>query len=347
MTKIVVCPDSFKGTLTSPEAAEAIRRGIMAVVSDVEIIILPVGDGGEGTADALAQVLPYSRERLVDTIDPLGRPIKARYFVVNQKTALIESAAASGLVLLKSHERDIMRADTRGTGRLIADAYQSGIRNFIICMGGTVTCDAGYGAWKEMKELEMTDAEFTLLCDVENPLLGSEGAAVVFGPQKGATSEDMPRLESLLTEKAEFYETLYGHSVKDASYGGAAGGLAAMLMACFGAVPCRGIEKVLAILDFDEIIKDADLVITGEGRVDSTTLHGKAPRGILEAAQRRGIPVAVIGGKIADRPLLCEAGFYIIEQATPDRANPITTPAEYVEKAASRIMKRLNGMQPD
>ena len=343
--KIIVCPDSFKGTMTAPQAARAIADGIRSAAacrslpsSGGGIVLLPVGDGGEGTVDALCAALPDIETVSCATMDPLRRHIVARYAVSEGKTALIESAAASGLTLVGKAERNIMVSDTYGTGLLIADAFRRGIRDFIICMGGTATCDGGYGAFEAMKGTPgLREAKFTLLCDVDNPLCGPAGAAAVFGPQKGAAPEQIPVLDRRLRQLA----LLYGLPAESLEYAGAAGGLAGMLMACYGATPVSGIAKVLEILGFEKHLEEADLVITGEGRADATTLSGKAAKGILDIAGRHGVPVALVAGCVRDIELLREAGFSYVAQATPSNPDPLISPAEYLKTATAEMLRNL------
>lgn len=307
--KVIVCPDSFKGTLTARQAAEVIREGLIKRFPGAEVVMLPVGDGGEGTIAAVAPALGEVETVSCLTVDPLRRPLTASYLVAGCTTALIESAAASGLPLVRKEERDIMRADTYGTGLLIADAYRRGIRSYIIGMGGTATCDGGLGAYEAMRDVVGEPVDITLLCDVDNPLCGSQGAAAVFGPQKGAAPQMIPVLDRRLAEIARRYARTSGCDVSASPFAGAAGGLAAMLMACYGARPVRGIGKVLKWLDFDRHLQGASMVITGEGRADATTLRGKAPKGILDAARLRGVPVMIVAGCTADEDRLLQAGF--------------------------------------
>lgn len=339
--KVVVCPDSFKGTMTAVEAARAIRDGVMEAVPDAKVVMLPVGDGGEGTVDAIASALSGVEKVECRAVDALRRPVKAAYAIRNGTTAMIESASASGLTLISPDERNIMKADTYGTGLLLADARKRGIHDFIVCMGGTATCDGGYGALQAMidsGEDFSTDVKFTLLCDVENPLCGPDGAAAVFGPQKGATPQTIPLLEERLAKLSEEYGSRMGIDVAAMKYAGAAGGLAGMLMACFGAKPVSGIEKVLELLEFEKQLKDADLVITGEGRGDATTLSGKAPAGILKSARRVGVPVVLACGRIGNYELLSKAGFDSLVEATPDSPHPDVTPAGYLREAVRKRM---------
>lgn len=341
--KVVVAPDSYKGTMTAREAAGAMAAGMREAVPDAEVVVLPVGDGGEGTMDAIAE----GGERILcATLDPLGRPITAEYAIIERdghKTAVIEAAAASGITLVETEDRDIMKADTSGTGLLIADAYRRGVRDFLICMGGTATCDGGTGAFKILSETAIKDASFTLLCDVENPLCGPLGAAAVFAPQKGATTQQIPILDNRLREIALRYKEIHGIDVTHMKYAGAAGGLAGMFIACYGGRPVSGIREVLRILRLDSHLQKADLVITGEGRVDATTLSGKAPTGILEAARTRGIPVALIGGQVVDLEKLEKAGFSYISTADGRGGK---NPRAVLRKATATLLKKIIEKNP-
>ena len=342
--KVIVCPDSFKGTMNAPTAARAIRGGVLRAVPDAEVTMLPLGDGGEGTADALVSALRRHQpvERIVaDALDPLGRPIQAGYYIVGGDTAVIESASASGITLVASEERDIMRSDTRGTGMLIADAYNRGIRHFQICMGGTATCDGGAGALAVMEEAAIRDADFVLLCDVDNPFIGESGAAAVFGPQKGATPQMIPLLEERMLALADCFREKGGMDIRDERYAGAAGVLSGMLIACYCSRPVSGIVKVLELLDFGMNLDGAALVITGEGRADATTLQGKAPSGVLAEAGRKDVPVALIAGAVSGRDALQKAGFRCVEQATPSGVDPNEDPEHYLSKAAERVMLNI------
>ena len=341
--KILICPDSFKGTMTALESAEVMAEGAREALPEAEITLLPLGDGGEGTIAALAGALPQVSEVRVQTVDALRRPIEASYIISNGNTALIEAAAASGLTMIGAEERDIMRADTYGTGLLIADAWRRGINRFIVGMGGTATCDGGIGALEAMQTVMKPyggaeGLQMTLLCDVKNPLCGPEGAAAVFGPQKGATPAMIPILDARLAERAEEYARGGGINVRDKKYAGAAGGLAGMLMACYGAEARQGIAEVLELLDFDRRVIGADLVITGEGRGDLTTLNGKAPRGVLDAAGRHGVPVALVCGCIADGEALREAGFRHVVSAS--RAGAAEQPQDSLRKAVRSMLRR-------
>lgn len=342
--KILLCPDSFKGTLSAAEAAAAMAHGAASACPDAEVRVLPVGDGGEGTVASLVSALPDVEVIRCATADALRRPITAQYAIAGGKTALIESAAASGLTLINPEDRDIMVADTFGTGLLISDAISRGIRDFIVCMGGTATCDGGKGALEAMEKSVGNPSaftlNFTLLCDVENPFCGPCGSAAVFGPQKGATPAMIPELDSRLRCLAREYSRRSGIDVSGMKHAGAAGGLAGMLMAVFRAKPVSGIAKVLELLDFEAKAADADIIITGEGKADVTTLSGKAPMGILRIAAKHGKPVALVCGSIADREALLEAGFSFVAQATPDEPDPTVSYADYLSRAVADVLKR-------
>lgn len=337
MKRILVCPDSFKGTMTATEAASAIAGGLREAVAEARIIELPIADGGEGTVDVLARTMEGIEKVTCRTTDPLGRGITASYAILRENTAIVESASASGLTLVKREERDIMKADTYGSGLLLADAFNRGIRNFIIGMGGTATCDGGKGALEALRQLApglwREETRFTLLCDVDNPFCGPQGAAEVFAPQKGATREMIPVLEKRLRERAKEYAEFRGIDPTSMKFAGAAGGLAGMFMACFDAKPVSGIEKVLELTGFHHRVEEADLVITGEGKCDRTTLSGKAPKGILEGAAKKGVPVVMVAGRVADRETLLNAGFAGVVEATPLNPDPDISPAEYLHNA--------------
>lgn len=343
-TRVLVCPDSFKGTLTAGEAAEAMRCGVKDAIPGAETVLLPVGDGGEGTVEALAATL--ARNHRVEwaecaAVDPLRRPIKCRYAVVDGHVALIESASASGLTLLVPAERDILNADTYGTGMMIAHAHSLGIREFIIGMGGTATCDGGRGVLQALADTPLDGNEkFTLLCDVDNPLLGSRGAATVFAPQKGASPDEIPVLEARLAMLAKQYKKYHGVDVSSMRCAGAAGGLAGMLMACFGTRAVDGIGFLLDAADFDTLLAEADVVVTGEGRLDRTTLSGKAPKGILDRAMRADVPVIAIGGSVDGAGDLLRAGFAAVYAATPEGVAPGERAAEYLRMATAEAMRR-------
>lgn len=311
--KIVVAVDSFKGCLSSAMAAEAVAMGVSDALPGAEIIKVPVADGGEGTVDALA---PDSKIT-VTVSDPLGRPVEAVYGIVGD-TAIVEVAAACGLALLKPEERNPLLTTTRGVGEMLMDAIGRGCRKILVGLGGSATNDGGRGMVEVPGLLESAGAvEFTVACDVDTPFVGPSGASRVFGPQKGASPGDVEILERRLEDYAAKIEEETGVDVRNMPGAGAAGGLGGAFCAYFGAGLRRGVDMVLDAIGFDDILKGADLVITGEGRSDFQTPKGKTPSGVLERARRQCIPAALISGAVQDCPELRGMGFCSIRAATP------------------------------
>ena len=344
--KILLAPDSFKGCLTAREVADALAAGLRRVHPACDPVILPVADGGEGFCAAVLSARGGEWVQ-ADTVDPLGRPMEARYAVCGD-TAVVEVAAASGLPLLRNGERHPLQTTSFGTGMLIRDALDRGLRKMLIGLGGSATHDAGTGLLSALgfrfldasgKELPgigaslgriagidrsgahpaLAGTHFTAACDVDTPLFGPSGAAEVFAPQKGATPEEVRLLDAGTAAFAEVVrrempdqvghdgETagLDGETVgQDAKGYGAAGGIGWALHTMLGARLESGIDLVLDAAGFDTLLRDAALVITGEGRLDGQTARGKAAAGILRRAQRAGVPVAAVCGRIAPGPAL-------------------------------------------
>ena len=362
MKKIVVASDSFKGCLSSMQVADAVERAVLQACPACDVIKIDVADGGEGTMDALQHTLGGHKIWL-EVSDPLGRPVRASYVILEDGTsAVVEMAVASGLPLLSPEERNPLETSTYGTGQLIADALNKGCRKFLIGIGGSATNDAGMGMLQALgyrftdaqgnvlcgcgESLEkvasidassaspaLKESEFIVACDVDAPLYGPKGAAYVFAPQKGADTETVERLDNGLKHFSEVVAKSmdvieeYAHT----HGAGAAGGLGFGLMTFLNARLVSGINMVLDAIGFDSIIKDADLIITGEGRIDSQTLAGKTPYGVLQRAKLQGIPVVAIGGSVQLEPEETEAaGFASILQTTPpdtrieDALNPKT-----------------------
>lgn len=324
--KVVVASDSFKGCLTSMQVAEGVEAGIRKCCPDCQVVKLAVADGGEGTVDALLETMG-GRRVSAEVSDPLGRPCMAEYAILSDGyTAVMEMSSASGLTLLKHEERNPLLASTYGTGQMIADALDRGCRRFLIGIGGSATNDAGMGmmealgcrfldedgnalrgcgeALSRVVTLDMSDlrpeageSEFIVACDVDSPLHGPQGAAYVYGPQKGATPEMVIRLDEGLRNMADLIAREMGIQVADMPGAGAAGGLGGAFKAFLNAELRKGAEMVLEAIGFDEIIKDADLVITGEGRIDAQTMTGKLPYAVARRAGIRGIPVLAICGR--------------------------------------------------
>ena len=316
MRKIVIACDSYKGCQSSSDVANAAARGVAEVYPDCEVIKLSVADGGEGTVEALVDTLGGHLE-WAEVSDPLGRPVKAAYGVAGD-LAIIESAAACGLTLLTNEERNPLDTSTKGLGELIMAAIDKGCRKFLIGLGGSATNDGGMGMIRAEGFLEKTNGmKFTVACDVDTPYIGEHGASRVFGPQKGASEQDVEILEERLGGYALTILKETGVDVRDMAGAGAAGGLGGAFRAYLGAELKRGVDLVLDQIDFDSKIHGADLVITGEGCSDYQTLKGKTASGVLERAKRQGIPVALVSGAVRDEQMLRDGGFGIIEAVSP------------------------------
>lgn len=311
--KIVIAPDSYKECMPSRQVSAALASAVKLRWPQAQVVELPLADGGEGTLDILAEALD-ARIVTASVHDPLGRLVRARYAIAGE-TAIVEVAQAVGLSLLTPQERNPLTASSQGLGELLLAAYENGARHYIIGLGGTATCDGGAGmlALKGIEALQ--GASFELLCDVDAPFVGPRGAARVFAPQKGATPEEVEILESNMREQAAALQKATGVDVSNLPGAGAAGGLAGALMARFGARICSGIERVLELVRFQEAIQGANLIITGEGKSDAQTLMGKVPMGVLQHSH--GIPVALLSGRIEDRPALEQAGFKFVIEVSP------------------------------
>lgn len=317
MRKIVIACDSYKGCLSSSEVARAAAEGVAEVYPDCEIVRLAVADGGEGTVDALVDTLGGHLE-CAEVSDPLGRPVKAAYGIAGD-LAIIESAAACGLTILTKEERNPLITTTKGLGELILAAIDKGCRRFLVGLGGSATNDGGMGMISADGFLERARGlSFTVACDVDTPYIGAHGASRVFGPQKGASEEDVEILEERLRGYALKILEDTGIDVSDMAGAGAAGGLGGAFRAYLGAELKRGVDLVLDQIGFDSIIDGADLVITGEGCSDYQTLKGKTAAGVLERAKRKGVPVMLVSGAIRDRQMLRDGGFGIIAAASPE-----------------------------
>ena len=333
--KIIVAIDSFKGCLTSAEANQAASEGISSKIPDAEVVQVPVSDGGEGWLEAFKAAMGGELVS-VHVKDPLLRPIVAQYLVQGD-TAVIEIAKASGLTLLKPEERNPMVATSYGTGQLVVDAVRRGCKHIIVGLGGSATSDCGIGMlraiidafakngkWDDVRELN--DVRFTIATDVTNPLCGENGAAHIFAPQKGASHDDVLALDARAKRFAEASAKHLGRDCQNTPGAGAAGGLGYAFLQYMNAECRSGIDLLLDTIHFDNLLQDAELVITGEGSADRQTLMGKLPFGILQRAQkhhilssrmRHNIPVILIAGRIADEQQLLAAGFARVACTTP------------------------------
>ena len=340
--KIIVAIDSFKGCLTSADANQAASEGIIEKMPDAKVVQVPVSDGGEGFMEAFKAAMGGELVE-VNVKDPLMRTIVAQYLVQGD-TAVIEIAKASGLTLLSPEERNPMVATSYGTGQLVVDAVRRGCKHIIVGLGGSATSDCGigmlraiidsfakHGKWDDVHEVD--GVNFTIATDVTNPLCGETGAAHVFAPQKfaikreqseldsiaereqtrpqvkGATHEHVLALDARAKRFAEASAKHLGRDCQNMPGAGAAGGLGYAFLQYMNAECRSGIDLLLDTIHFDDLLQDADLVITGEGSADRQTLMGKLPFGILQHAQKHNVPVILIAGRIADQQLLLDAGF--------------------------------------
>ena len=372
--KIVIASDSFKGSMTSIEVAQAAKQGILQAVPDCEVVAVNVADGGEGTVEAIVEALG-GKIVVAQVGDPLGCPIAARYGIAGS-TAIIEMAAASGLPLLTQAERNPWLTSTQGTGDMILDAISRGCRRFLVGIGGSATNDAGTGMLQalgfrfydannhlihhctggRMADIARIDgssvpaalreASFTVACDVDTPFCGPEGAAPVFAPQKGATPEMVTRLDDAMASLAHVIERHYGTNVVPIPGAGAAGGMGGAFYACLNATLKKGIDMVLDAIHFDTIIQGADLVVTGEGKVDFQTAKGKTAAGVLMRAKKQHIPVIAIGGCVE----ICDsttqmgfAGIYpILEDEVPlEVAMQTDFAMSNVTNTIARVIKQI------
>jgi glycerate kinase len=325
--QILIAPNAFKNSLSAADTAIAIKQGLLESDLHCNCICFPVGDGGDGTAELIIQHCKgavFNNE----VNDPFGRKINAEYGLIdNYKTAVIEMANASGLRLLKPEEYDPLHATSFGTGELLKHALDKKVNKIILCIGGSATVDGAAGILQalgirflnkygdelnnlpeRMNELETIDlagldkrvlnCKLVVLCDVENVLLGKEGAANFFGPQKGAGLADIIKFEVALTRLRDIVLQQTGKDLSTLKHGGAAGGVAASLSALLNAELVNGIENFLLLTGFETVLKNVDLLITGEGSIDIQTLQGKGPYGVAKLAKQKNIPVIGLAGKI-------------------------------------------------
>lgn len=334
MKKIVAAIDSFKGSLTTFEAGKAVKEAAEKVYSDVTTVISPIADGGEGTVEA---VVSAAKGELVETTvcNPLGKKIRSNFgYIPQTKTAVIEMSAAAGITLISENERNPMDTTTYGVGEMILDAISRGCRRFIIGIGGSATNDGGIGMLtalgfefsdkngkqvplgaKGLKDIavirtenavkELKECSFCVACDVKNVLCGKEGCSAVYGPQKGATPEMIGEMDLWLENYARLTKKIFPDSDANAPGAGAAGGMGFAFLAYLNAAMVPGIELVIGETGLERHIKDADLVVTGEGRLDGQSYMGKAPIGVAKLAKKYGKPVIAFSGCVTDDAVLC------------------------------------------
>lgn len=332
--KIVVAIDSFKGSLSSMQAGNAVKEAICRLDSKAEVLVKPLADGGEGTVEALAE---RSNAEMVEieVNGPLMKPVTAKYCIFKDtNTAVIEMAAASGITLIPLEDRNPLEATTFGVGELIKDAIKKGCRRFIIGIGGSATNDGGTGMLtalgfefldksnnpialgaKGLKDLhtiksdnvipQLKECSFNIACDVTNPLCGENGCSAVYGPQKGATPKMIQDMDCWLSAYAEIAKDVSSKADKDCAGAGAAGGLGFAFLSFTNAALKSGIQIILDEINIEADIKNADIVVTGEGRLDSQTVQGKAPIGVAKLAKKYGKKVIAFSGCVTDDAEVC------------------------------------------
>lgn len=334
--KVVVAIDSLKGSLSSMEAGLAIKEGILTAKPDASVIVKPLADGGEGTTDALIEGL--NGERIDVTVTgPMGEPVSCYYgYLKESSTAIIEMASAAGITLVPAADKDPMTASTYGVGEMINDAIAKGCRNFIIGIGGSATNDGGIGMLKALgyqfldkngydageggqalaqvasidvsqKNPLLSECHFQVACDVTNPLCGANGATYIYGPQKGVTDEMKVTLDQGMAQFARCTTEALGNDFSKAEGAGAAGGLGFALLSYLNASLTPGIELILDAVDLKSELTDADIVVTGEGRLDYQTAMGKAPVGVAKIAKEYGAKVLAFAGAVTKEATACNA----------------------------------------
>ena len=359
--RILIAPDSYKGCLSAAEVAGAMARAVRRALPHCEAVELPVADGGEGFLDALLASCGGTRCRRTVS-DPLGRPVEAAFGILPDGTAVIGTAAASGLPLLSEDERDPLITSSFGTGELIRDAIGNGCRNILVGLGGSATHDAGTGLLSALgfrfldedgrplkgcganldriRRIDrsavlpaLKEVRFTAACDVQTVICGPGGAAEVFAPQKGADPGTVRQLDEGTARFAALILAESGIDLRSLPGSGAAGGIGGALAALLGARLVSGIDLVLDAAGFDALLRDSDLVLTGEGRIDDQSGAGKAVWGVLQRARRAGVPVIAIGGRVTpDAAALPFAGcFALADENVPDQV------AMQPERARKRI----------
>ncbi|MGE7929489.1 glycerate kinase [Lysinibacillus xylanilyticus] len=378
--KVVISPDSYKGTLSAIEVANAMQAGILDVDQSIETVILPVADGGEGTLESLV-VSTNGRYISQYVLDPLGRVIEAKYGVLgDNETCVIEMAQTSGIMLLRDKEKNPELASTYGTGQLIKAALDEGFRKFIIGIGGSATNDAGVGmlnalgllfkkedgtlisdgvsslldlASIDVSQLDprIAEATFIIACDVDNPLIGESGATAIFGPQKGVKKHQIAYFDSCIKQFADIVEKQFNIRLHDYKGAGAAGGMGGALIAFLNGSFHAGIEIVIEAVQLKKHLEGAEFVITGEGKSDRQTLHGKAPLGVAKAATLANVQAVLLSGAIDEngKPALLEH-FTVVESLVDENISvqqAMQEPYYFIRVKTKRIFESYLKMGKD
>lgn len=376
MKKIILAFDSFKGSVTSMQAAEAAREAISKECPCCEVVKFLIADGGEGTTGAICINMDVSYVTC-EVHDPLMNPVRAKYAVSNDgETAVLEMAAASGLTLVPTELRNPMNTSSYGTGEMIIDAVNRGCRNIIMGIGGSATNDAGTGLLSALgfrfldednrvlepvgrnllrissidetrKHQLLEDTAFTIICDVVNPMYGESGAAYVYGPQKGASPAEVRALDAGLKHYAGLIKDIKGADISTVKGAGAAGGMGGGLLPFLNAKIKSGIDVILDTQDFTRSLDNADLVITGEGRMDVQTCMGKALNGILNRAKEKNIPVIAICGSVEDADNLNKSGFAAVYPVQPgpvslEQAMDTRFAIDNIRRTITQIIRTIN-----
>ena len=382
--KVVVAIDSLKGSLSSLEAGQAIKEGVQVVYPEADVVVRPLADGGEGTVEALA--IGMGGELVhVSVTGPLGEPVTAEYGILKAdetrpKTAIIEMSAAAGITLVPDDKRNPMHTTTYGVGELIKDAIDNGCRHFIVGIGGSATNDGGIGMLQALgyefldKDgapvgyggsglqsiariktdhvlSELKDCTFRVACDVTNPLCGPMGSSAIYGPQKGATPEMVAELDEALLHYAELSKETFDHADRLYPGTGAAGGMGFAFLTYTNAVLESGIKIVLEETGLEEVMKDADFVITGEGRLDSQTAQGKAPIGVAHLAKKHGKKVLAFAGCLTPDAGVCnengiDAFFPILRRViTVQEAMEKETARENMIRSVEQVFRLIQSIQ--
>lgn len=378
--KVVISIDSLKGSLSSMEAATAIKEGILEVNKDTEVLVMPLADGGEGTVDALVEGM-NGQAVLTSVMGPIEEKVEAKYGILSDgKTAIMEMAQAAGFALVPTDKKNPLYTTTYGVGEMIKEAIEKGCRNFIVGIGGSATNDAGVGMLQalgfefydennnlvglggqvlnKIKKIkidnrikDLDQCSFKIACDVNNPLFGQNGAAYIYGPQKGATHEIVKELDEGLRNFAQVVKADLGMDIAEVPGVGAAGGMGFAFLGFMNSKLESGIKIILDEINLDEAVKGADIVITGEGRLDNQTAMGKAPIGVARIAKKHGAKVIAIAGCTTDDAVRCneegiDAYFSIVNSAmTIEEAIKKETAIKNMKATTIQVFNLIKAMQ--